>query len=739
LLVTGLIYFLYESEDDISLYLNEEYFAIEEPVKVEDDDLFIPATVILEELGFETSWDSTKRILSASLGNLIYEFPAENHEIIVNGETVKWNLPVKINDSVIYLPLFPLAETLGIFVVWDENSNTLYISTPHDYFDPLRNNSHEKPLLNVAYPPKDRFVYYGSSLFVFGTTQSFSPVEVMVNGELVEIFDPRTGNFLTMIDIPRGEEFPVLVEALGANGKTALERSVLYPAPWQAMPDKPLAIHSTLLIPGEDQVLRTGDVLRIAFQGSPGGEATFWIGDSINRFSMTELAYPSGPPGEGGIYVGSYTADEHLTSDNNTSGPMSITVSLVEDEEEVIQKLPGRVVFYSESHYKIVEVREEYKLKNRGWLYIMQDNAVQVSSGTLGGAGYSTSVVRYLVEGTRYETVGMSGNYYRVNLYGNENFLIHMDMVNVLEGKRVLEPVLSKVELTETVEKIMIVLNSSERFPFLVEDGKDRLEVEMYGLQADDNLILPDLTGQVRGLRLEPGSPEHPDSIKLIIESDYNMVGFKGRWNGNNLIIDIFKPPVVDAENPLKGKTIIIDPGHGGEDTGAIGPGDIHEKDVVLPMSLYLKEMLEEEGANVIMTRSEDVFVNLYDRPEQIDQYNADFFISVHVNAHAHNAPATEIHGLMTLYNYAHNEELADVMLKTMDELTGLPAFRTWRRNIAVIRHPHIPGVLVEAGYLMHPEDNWYILQPQGQKELAGAMKEGIKRYFLSYSIAPAD
>ncbi len=712
---------------------------MEEPVKIAEDNLFIPAAVILEKLGFETSWDSKKRILSASLGNLIYKFPAKKHEIIINGEIVKWNLPVEMIDDVTYLPLFPLTEALGIFVVWNENSNILYISTPHDYFDPPKNDSSEGPLLNVAYPPEQLLYYYGNSLFVFGTTQSFSPVDVMVNGEPVEIFDPRTGNFLTMVDIPRGEEFTVLVEAVDANGKTAVERNILYPAPWQAMPDKPLTIHSTFLIPGENQVLRIGDILRVAFQGSPGGEASFWIGDSSNRFSMTELAYPAGPPGEGGIYVRSFTADEQLISDKGTSGPMSITVSLVKDEEEVIQKLPGSVTFYSEPHYKIVEVREEDKLKNRGWLYMIQGNAVQVSSGTLGGAGYYTSVVRYLVEGTRYEAVGMSGNYYRVNLYGNEEFLIHVDMVSVLEGKKVLEPVLSKIEMTETGDKIMIVLNTSERFPFLIEDGKDRLEVEMYGMRADDNLILPDLIGQIRDLQLEPNNSEHSDSMKLIIESDYNIAGFRGRWIGNNLIIDIFKPPVVDVDNPLKGKTIIIDPGHGGEDTGAIGPGDIHEKDVVLPMSFYLKEMLEEEGANVIMTRSEDVFINLYDRPEQIDQYNADFFISIHVNAHAHNAQATEIHGLMTLYNYAHNEELAEIMLSTMDELTELPAFRTWRRNIAVTRHPHIPGVLVEAGYLMHPEDNWYILHPRGQKDLAAAMKEGIKKYFLSYSVRPAN
>jgi N-acetylmuramoyl-L-alanine amidase len=56
----------------------------------------------------------------------------------------------------------------------------------------------------------------------------------------------------------------------------------------------------------------------------------------------------------------------------------------------------------------------------------------------------------------------------------------------------------------------------------------------------------------------------------------------------------------------------------------------------------------------------------------------------------------------------------------------------TWKRNIAVTRFTQFPCVLVEAGYMMHPEDNWYIFHPRGQEDFARAMKEGIKEYFLS-------
>ena len=734
LTITGFVVFIYNPSGEIEVNIDGEYLDLEDPVKTGEDILFVPAKLIFEELGFQTEWDAENKILSASLGDFRIDLPVGSQKVTVNGKIIKWDNPVEMFDDIVYMPVSAAVETLGAFVEWDESSRVINILTPQEYFDPEKQNDQEGPVLKVAYPPAGRVNYYGHSLFVFGTTQSFSEVHVTVNGEPVDILDSRTGNFLTMVDIPRGEEFPIIVKATDSKGATTVERSALYPAAWQPMPLEPLTIHSAYLIPAEDQVLKLGDILRIAIQGSPGAEASFSIGDRNNRVKMTELAYPAGPPGEGGIYTAAYRINGSDVSDSVISEPMRIFVSLRKGEEEVVRELPGRVRFLSATPYKIVEVKEEHELKNRGWLYVLRDSAFQLHAGTLGGAGYLTNVVSYLVEGTRYEAVGMSGNYYRVNLYGDQIFLIHKDNVRELEDKSALESSLSDIRLLKTGKKISLSLKATERFPFLVEDGINKLAVKLYGLGIDEDLTLPALPEIVNDLKLEVNTAESSDSMVLNIELDQNIAGFKSKWNGTKLVIDIYKPPTVSINDPLKDKIIIIDPGHGGKDSGAIGPGDIHEKDVVLAMGLHLKDLLTAEGATVIMTRTEDKFVNLYDRPERIDLYNADFFISIHANAHAHDAPATEIHGLMTLYNFAHNEELAEIMLSTMEEEMDLPAFRTWRRNIAVLRHPHIPSILVEAGYMMHPEDNWHILHPRGQKEFAKAMKEGIIKYFLSFA-----
>jgi N-acetylmuramoyl-L-alanine amidase len=151
------------------------------------------------------------------------------------------------------------------------------------------------------------------------------------------------------------------------------------------------------------------------------------------------------------------------------------------------------------------------------------------------------------------------------------------------------------------------------------------------------------------------------------------------------LVISLCKPPEVSEDNPLESRKIVIDPGHGGKYPGAVGPGDIHERDVVLAMGKYLRDMLKERGAEVLMTREEDVDVDLYERVNLAVKENADLFISIHANAHAEGADAIDYHGHMTLYNFAYNQKLAEIMLDNLTERMGLPKKIVWQRsNLAV-------------------------------------------------------
>jgi N-acetylmuramoyl-L-alanine amidase len=728
--VVGISVFMVYQARIIELVINDKLIELDAPVIIENEVIFVPAKPVFEALGAYTGWDPDNKIFSGSLGEFEVYLPAGSHEVTVGGKTVTWETPVKLIDDTVYAPVEPTVEALGAFVEWDEETREVIISTLKE-FDPEVDEEQEGPLLHVSYPPEYQISYYADSLFVFGTTQSYSQVDVIVNGKPVDMLNQKSGNFLTMVDIPRGEEFTIRVEASDGIETTTVERTAIYPKGLETMPEEPLDIHSSHLVPREDQILNPGDTLRIVVRGSPGAAAYYQIGTG-NYLQMTELEYPTGPPGRGGIYTAVYTVSAYDAPIEGVSDTMPVKVILDKGGEKISRELPGQVEFFSDLPYKVVEVKDESELKFSGWLWIIRDDSYQIFSDTRSGTGHPDNVASYLTEGTRFEVVGASGNYYRVKLENNETYLLHKEAVQELEDKDYLKPSLYGIEVSETDEKVSLRLKANEKFPFLVGSGTDQLEINLYGVDRAEDLEMPEKPDSVHELTLEPMAGE-PNALILRIQLDQNLFGFTPSWENTTLTFELDKPPQVDGRNPLQGKTIVIDPGHGGEDPGAPGPGNIHEKDVVLSMSLYLQELLLEEGAEVIMTRTEDVAVDLYDRPKTELMDEIDFFISIHANAHGHGADAVNIHGIMTLYNYDHNEKLADIMLKTLSEEMNLPALYTWKRNIAVTRHTQFPCVLVEAGYMMHPEDNWYIFHPRGQEEFARAMMEGIKGYFLSF------
>jgi N-acetylmuramoyl-L-alanine amidase len=122
------------------------------------------------------------------------------------------------------------------------------------------------------------------------------------------------------------------------------------------------------------------------------------------------------------------------------------------------------------------------------------------------------------------------------------------------------------------------------------------------------------------------------------------------------------KPRPIKKPGISKIRRIVIDPGHGGHDPGAVGPSGLQEKDVVLAVGLKLRDLLKDElGLDVVMTRSTDVFIPLEERTAIANKVNADLFLSVHANA----APNRHAAGIETYYlNLAKTEKAAQLAAK---------------------------------------------------------------------------
>lgn len=187
----------------------------------------------------------------------------------------------------------------------------------------------------------------------------------------------------------------------------------------------------------------------------------------------------------------------------------------------------------------------------------------------------------------------------------------------------------------------------------------------------------------------------------------------------------------------LLGKCIYLDAGHGGRDSGAISSTFL-EKDMNLLLTKKLEKVLVSKGAIVYMTRDGDYDLSkstinkkrddLYRRVKMINQSKCNLYISMHLNA----SPSTKWNGIQIFYSniLKENKQVADTITNTMKE--NMKNIRDVKKENGYYMYSKIkiPGVLVEAGFVSNPNDNYKIRQSNYQDVLVNNIALGIEKYF---------
>ena len=177
---------------------------------------------------------------------------------------------------------------------------------------------------------------------------------------------------------------------------------------------------------------------------------------------------------------------------------------------------------------------------------------------------------------------------------------------------------------------------------------------------------------------------------------------------------------------------IIIDPGHGGDDPGTIGIGGFREKDVVLPISLDVAEILRQQDIDVVMTRDTDNFISLQGRTDLANDIDADLFVSIHANAI--NLSRPDVNGLETYY-YKSGRRLAEVIHWSILNGVKIDNRGIRRARFYVLRHSTMPAVLVEVGFLTGEVDASRLKDPNHRRQMAEAIARGIVEYIKQNNI----
>jgi len=237
-------------------------------------------------------------------------------------------------------------------------------------------------------------------------------------------------------------------------------------------------------------------------------------------------------------------------------------------------------------------------------------------------------------------------------------------------------------------------------------------------------------------------------------------------------------PRTPSAETQRKVDRLIVvalDPGHGGEDPGAVGPSGLKEKDVVLSVALQLRERIDAmPGMRAFLTRDADFFVPLADRVKKARRVQADLFVSIHADAFV--TPSARGASVFALSSgaatstaarwLANKENAADVVggvnaqagndvnvlramldmsttaqikdslrvgsevLGQLDRVGRLHKPRVEQAGFAVLKAPDIPSILVETAFISNPDEEAKLSDPAYRRQLVDALGKGIQRYF---------
>jgi N-acetylmuramoyl-L-alanine amidase len=220
---------------------------------------------------------------------------------------------------------------------------------------------------------------------------------------------------------------------------------------------------------------------------------------------------------------------------------------------------------------------------------------------------------------------------------------------------------------------------------------------------------------------------------------------------GCAILIFIFTYRFLDNDSwrswnlPLSGKVIVIDPGHGGPDSGAVGGNELLEKEVALNISIMLRDYLQEAGALVIMTREKDQdladentrklrhrkWEDLKERRSIINGNNADLFISIHLNS----LPSSRWRGAQVFYHPGREEGEA-VSKFIQDEikrnLQNTDRFAKSIEGLYLLRTAEIPGTLVEVGFLSNPSERELLKTESYQRKVAASVYQGLLRFYTN-------
>lgn len=342
----------------------------------------------------------------------------------------------------------------------------------------------------------------------------------------------------------------------------------------------------------------------------------------------------------------------------------------------------------------------------------------------------SNELLTPLTKGTTTQIIGETDKYYRIY----DGTYIYKETLDVNEGKlekNKISHISFEPEAQGNTAELSFNMDYAALYSLTVDKEKAVLTVFNTNVFELDESIKTNLS-----FKDVKAAQEGENAVYTVYFKDgFNVYGSGVVFDGRRLILSLKKAPVLAEHGTLKGAKIVIDAGHGDTDVGAVGPAGANgptEKDINLQIALVARRYLEDKGAEVVMTRSDDTYISLADRVNVILNEKPDLAISIHGNSLPVTSDYTNTSGFLTFYTYKDINSAVSFMNTNVAGLMDFSGKEPRQSNLALTRITNCPSMLFETKFLSNPQDYEWLIKQENQKKFGEAIGRATEKYVES-------
>ncbi len=556
-----------------------------------------------------------------------------------------------------------------------------------------------QPTLTVNYPNEKASLPAARGTFILGNVQP-PEAKLKINGQDVALY--KNGGFLAYVPIAAGT-FTFHCEAALSTATAVVDRRVLVAKALLPSPADAKVLEDDFTLPKGDAVLRQGDWLNVQVKATAGMNGSFKLKGVTDDIPLREQT-------PAGLYVGAY----QIQPGDKANGA---------EVRFDLKGAPGRIKTTAPGHVTIATDSPRV-----GYAWPEKLDTAVVRTGP--GAGY----MLFLSSGTKILVDGQLGTEARVRLSDAETGYVDASNIKYYSaGVPPPQATLTQVNTSASADGAVVKLSLGEKVPYLVEQVEPTLlRVKLYYTFAYVNWMIYDPADTfVQEARWRQDATKVAE-VEIRLKAP--LWGYQAGYEGGSLKLDLRRAPQIAPapENPLKGRLIVLDPGHNPTDPGRVAPMGSTERELNLKTAVALRDILEKEGAKVFLTRvTNDAEVSLPERVRQAVNLRADAFISLHNNALPDGANPFEVpHGPSVFYYHPMSLELGRKLHDNLKRQIGMQDEGLRYGNLYVARLSLMPAVLVESLYFIFPEQEAMLNDPAFQSRLAQALADGLRDFF---------